>query len=102
MSSIRDQANRLNETGNLMRGPVLWIMILSVIASKVSGAPPMHTFRIGQDDFLLDDKRLQIRCGEMHAPRVPREYWRHRLKLLKAMGMNAVCAYLFWNMHEPI
>jgi beta-galactosidase len=69
--------------------------------ARAADAPAKHTFAIGDTDFLLDGKRLQIRCGEMHAPRVPREYWRHRMKMLKAMGMNAVCAYLFWNMHEP-
>jgi len=57
-------------------------------------------FSIGPHDFLLDGKALQIRCGEMHFARVPREYWSHRLKLLKAMGLNTVCAYLFWNYHE--
>jgi beta-galactosidase len=60
-----------------------------------------HTFTVGENDFLLDGKRLQIRCGEIHFARVPHEYWRHRLKLMKAMGLNAVCAYLFWNLHEP-
>lgn len=62
---------------------------------------PSHTFAIGTNDFLLDGQRFQIRCGEVHAPRVPREYWRHRLQMAKAMGLNTVCAYLFWNMHEP-
>jgi beta-galactosidase len=62
---------------------------------------PAHVFEIGADSFLLDGTFFQIRCGELHGPRVPREYWRHRLQMLKAMGMNAVCAYLFWNMHEP-
>jgi beta-galactosidase len=57
-------------------------------------------FEIGERDFLLDGQPLQIRCGEMHFARVPREYWRHRLQAIKAMGMNAVCAYLFWNFHE--
>jgi beta-galactosidase len=65
------------------------------------GGAAKHTFAIGENDFLLDGQRLQIRCGEIHAPRVPMEYWRHRLKMAKAMGLNAVCAYLFWNMHEP-
>jgi len=60
-----------------------------------------HTFAIGTNDFLLDGQRLQIRCGEIHAARVPMEYWRHRLQMAKAMGLNTVCAYLFWNMHEP-
>jgi beta-galactosidase len=60
-----------------------------------------HSFAIGENDFLLDGNRFQIRCGEIHAPRVPREYWRHRLQMCRAMGLNTVCAYLFWNMHEP-
>jgi beta-galactosidase len=68
-------------------------------ASRASGQAT-HTFAIGDEDFLLDGQRLQIRCGELHFARVPREYWGHRLKLCKAMGLNTVCAYLFWNYHE--
>jgi beta-galactosidase len=59
-----------------------------------------HSFSIGEKDFLLDDSRFQIRCGEIHFERIPREYWRNRLRLCKAMGLNTVCAYLFWNSHE--
>lgn len=54
-----------------------------------------------QSQFMLAGHPLQIRCGEIHAARVPVEYWRHRLKMCKAMGLNTVCAYLFWNFHEP-
>ncbi|HEV2454884.1 MAG TPA: beta-galactosidase family protein [Verrucomicrobiae bacterium] len=64
-------------------------------------AEPVHTFAIGTNDFLLDGQRFEIRCGEMHAARVPREYWRDRLRMAKAMGLNTVCAYLFWNQIEP-
>ena len=73
-----------------------------VSALNVSAAPaaPAHTFAIGKQDFLLDGKRFQIRCGEMHFARIPREYWRDRLQRAKAMGLNTVCAYLFWNFHE--
>jgi beta-galactosidase len=63
-------------------------------------AQPAHTFAIGTNDFLLDGSPLEIRCGEIHFARVPREYWRQRLQLCKAMGLNTVCAYLFWNYHE--
>jgi beta-galactosidase len=70
-------------------------------AMNSHAAAPKHTFEIGTNDFLLDGQRFQIRCGEIHAPRVPKEYWRHRLQMAKAMGLNTVCAYLFWNMHEP-
>ncbi|MFC5462807.1 beta-galactosidase [Massilia niabensis] len=65
-----------------------------------AAAPGAARFAIGANDFLLDGKPLQIRCGEMHFARVPREYWTHRLKAIKAMGLNTVCAYLFWNYHE--
>ena len=60
-----------------------------------------HTFVIGTNDFLLDGQRIQIRCGEIHAARVPKEYWRHRLQMAKAMGLNTVSTYLFWNLQEP-
>ena len=63
-------------------------------------AAAKHSFVIGEKDLLLDGKVLQIRCGELHFARVPREYWRQRLQLCKAMGLNTVCAYLFWNLHE--
>ena len=58
------------------------------------------TFSIGPSGFLLNGHPFVIRCGEMHYARVPREYWRHRLQMIRAMGLNAVCAYLFWNFHE--
>jgi len=62
---------------------------------------PPDTFSIGDERFLLNGRPFVIRCGEMHFARVPREYWAHRLKMAKAMGLNTVCAYLFWNLHEP-
>jgi len=77
-----------------------WDSNWSLPATRTTSAAK-HTFVIGTNDFLLDGRRFQIRCGEIHAPRVPREYWRHRLQTCKAMGLNAVCAYLFWNLHEP-
>jgi len=67
--------------------------------SELRAAPP-HTFVIGEKEFLLDGNPLVIRCGEIHFARVPREYWQHRLKMCKAMGLNTVCVYLFWNFHE--
>ena len=83
-------------------------MGLVMLASQgVSGnaaqpANQPHTFAIGDESFLLDGKPFQIRCGEVHAPRVAREYWQHRLRMVKAMGLNTVCAYLFWNQVEPV
>ena len=60
----------------------------------------MHTFEIGAEEFLLDGRPFVIRCGEIHFPRVPRAYWTHRLRMCRALGLNTVCVYLFWNFHE--
>lgn len=43
----------------------------------------------------------QIVCGEMHYPRIPHEYWAARLRMARAMGVNTVSTYVFWNRHEP-
>jgi beta-galactosidase len=79
----------------------LFCLLTAVVAPLWAGEPVKHTFAIGTNDFLLDGQRFQIRCGEVHAARVPAEYWRHRLQMAKAMGLNTVCAYLFWNQIEP-
>ncbi|MFT3780976.1 MAG: beta-galactosidase [Nibricoccus sp.] len=73
---------------------------LVAFCSSMFGQKPAHTFSIGQTDFFLDGKPFVIRCGEIHFPRVPREYWQHRLQMCRALGLNTVCVYLFWNYHE--
>lgn len=60
-----------------------------------------HVFSTNQENFLMDGKPVKIISGEMHYPRVPRQHWKDRFQRIKAMGMNTVCTYLFWNVHEP-
>ena len=88
---------------NLKPALTAFACLLAGAASLVAGPDPggAHTFTIGTNDFLLDGQKFQIRCGEIHAARVPQEYWRNRLQMAKAMGLNTVCAYLFWNQIEP-
>ena len=45
----------------------------------------------------MDGKPFQIRGGELMPQRIPREYWRHRVKMCKAMGLNTVSCYFAWN-----
>lgn len=61
----------------------------------------VHSFELGDSVFLLDGKPFQIISGEIHYPRVPREAWRDRMKKAKAMGLNTIGTYVFWNLHEP-
>lgn len=59
-----------------------------------------HDFSIGQKTFLLDGKPFLIKAAEVHYTRIPAEYWEHRIKMCKSLGMNTICIYAFWNIHE--
>ena len=76
------------------------VLILLHAVSSVNAQRPKHTFKLGTSEFLLDGKPYQIISGEMHPARIPAEYWRHRIKMAKAMGCNTISAYVFWNYHE--
>ena len=58
------------------------------------------TFTTGDKTFLLNGQPFIVKAAEVHYPRIPRPYWEHRIKMCKALGMNAVCIYIFWNIHE--
>jgi beta-galactosidase len=64
-------------------------------------AQQKHSFTTRGDQFLLDGQPFLIRSGEMHYPRVPRPYWRDRMRKMRAMGLNTLCTYVFWDLHEP-
>lgn len=77
-------------------------LIFSIAVSMLSCRPerPAHTFSIEAGNFLYDGKPINIYSGEMHYSRIPEEYWQHRLQMVKAMGLNTVATYIFWNHHE--
>lgn len=54
----------------------------------------------GAPQFMVDGRPLQIRAGELVPQRIPREYWRHRVQMCRAMGLNAVSCYFMWNGFE--
>ena len=58
------------------------------------------TFTTGKGTFLLNGQPFIVKAAEVHYPRIPRPYWEHRIQMCKALGMNAVCIYIFWNIHE--
>jgi beta-galactosidase len=84
----------------------LLALVLACAASccplaKAQSGGHSHSFVVEHGQFLLDGKPFQIISGEMHYARVPRAYWRDRLRLAKAMGLNSITTYVFWNEHEP-
>ena len=57
-------------------------------------------FTVGDKHFLLNGEPFVVKAAEIHYPRIPQPYWEHRIKMCKALGMNTVCIYVFWNIHE--
>lgn len=54
-----------------------------------------------QSYFTLNNKNITIYSGAMNYFRVPQEYWRDRLRKIRAAGLNTVETYVPWNLHEP-
>ena len=78
---------------------IAFILITTCLSAQVT-KPTNGNFTLGNKTFLLNGKPFVIRAGELHFPRIPREYWEQRIQMCKAMGMNTICIYLFWNLHE--
>ena len=58
-------------------------------------------FEVGKNTFLLNGQPFVVKAAELHYPRIPKPYWEHRIQMCKALGMNTICLYVFWNAHEP-
>lgn len=65
-----------------------------------TSAQNKQTFSIGKGSFLVNGEPIVIKAAEVHYPRIPEPYWEHRIQMCKALGMNTVCIYIFWNLHE--
>ncbi|MFD2826391.1 beta-galactosidase [Leeuwenhoekiella polynyae] len=57
-------------------------------------------FKIENGSFVYKGKPIPIYSGEMHYERIPKAYWRHRIQMMKAMGLNTIATYVFWNYHN--
>ena len=78
------------------------MLLLLLLPLGIANAQQVRSseFKAGNNEFLLNGKPYIIRAGELHYSRIPMKYWDHRIKMCKAMGMNTVCIYTFWNLHE--
>jgi beta-galactosidase len=69
--------------------------------SPLRAATTPRTVSVGGGHFIINGKPVQIISGSIHYVRIPPADWRARLEMAKAMGLNAVTVYAFWNVHEP-
>ena len=76
------------------------LSLLSLITVNAHAAGKAGDFTVGNRTFLLNGEPFIVKAAELHYPRIPRPYWEHRIKMCKALGMNTICLYVFWNIHE--
>ncbi len=79
---------------------IAFASLLTMAPAQMLAAQKGGTFTTGDKTFLLNGKPFVVKAAELHYPRIPRAYWEHRIKMCKALGMNTVCLYVFWNIHE--
>ncbi len=83
---------------------VLLVMSTMVCPAQIGAgamaAPASTPLQIQGRQFLLRGKPFQILSGEIEYARIPRADWRDRLRKVRAMGLNTITVYVFWNFHE--
>ena len=79
---------------------ILVALLLACVLPDRAMAAERESFAVGKNTFLLNGKPFVVKAAEVHYPRIPRPYWEHRIKMCKALGMNTLCLYVFWNIHE--
>ncbi|NDV78952.1 beta-galactosidase [Dysgonomonas sp. 511] len=78
-----------------------FILLAGILAILFNSCTTKGTFEVGDKTFLLNGESFVVKAAELHYPRIPKEYWEHRIQAAKALGMNTICLYVFWNYHEP-
>ena len=94
--------NPIHKLKNMKTRNIFLVILLGILilVQPATAAPKKGTFTVGDKTFLLNGQPFVVKAAEIHYPRIPRPYWEHRIKMCKALGMNAVCIYIFWNIHE--
>ena len=79
---------------------LLSFALAALLLSACAGGNKPGTFEAGEGTFLLNGEPFIVKAAEVHYPRIPQQYWEHRIEMCKALGMNTLCLYVFWNLHE--
>ena len=78
----------------------LLVLFTVIFFSTAQAQTTARKFEAGKNTFLLDGKPFVVKAAELHYTRIPQAYWEHRIEMCKALGMNTICIYIFWNIHE--
>jgi beta-galactosidase len=83
----------------LMVTSLMFRLSAQTVTSIVPDGRP-HQFAARDHQFFIDGQPTMLVAGEMHFGRVLPQDWETRLQQARAMGLNTVSFYLFWNQVE--
>lgn len=72
-----------------------------LVTYNASSAVPYNVSFDGRSLF-VGDRRALFLSGSIHPPRVHEDDWAAALAQARALGLNMVDVYVFWNFHEPV
>jgi beta-galactosidase len=84
-----------------MKKCCLLVLFFLCAVLSVHAVPPQHILQLQNGKFEMDQRPFQVLAGELHYARIPRARWRYAMQMARAMGLNTVTTYVFWNLHEP-
>jgi len=76
------------------------VALLSALTFSLACRAQEVPLQVDGERFLLRGKPFQIISGELEYSRIPRADWKDRLRKVRAMGLNTITIYVFWNLHE--
>lgn len=93
----------------MLQAGLLGVCALLAQAPQVTAVPPSTAtasavtpaFTYDSQSFLLHGDPYVIIGGQMDPQRIPPEYWQDRLAKARAMGLNTIFSYVYWNLLEP-
>jgi beta-galactosidase len=97
----RIQYNKSSARWFLMAAAFFCLAALPARAAPAPDDGKTHQFLARDGKFSIDDQPFQIIAGEIHPSRIPWQFWETRIRQARAMGLNAVSLYIFWNQLEP-
>ncbi|KAJ5190482.1 uncharacterized protein N7498_009467 [Penicillium cinerascens] len=77
--------------------PKLLLLSFTILRAAQAIAP----FSWNNETFLLHGEPYRIIGGQMDPQRIPNELWADRLAKARAMGLNTIFSYIFWDQLEP-
>ncbi|KAI1825263.1 family 35 glycoside hydrolase [Xylaria intraflava] len=77
------------------------VLVEPAFSAPSQGGNSSAPFTYDRTSFYLHGSPYVIIGGQMDPQRVPVVYWRDRLAKARAMGLNTVFSYVYWNLLEP-